>query len=276
MNRVTALFEKHHHIVQPVDGGNDFGIDLYVSFVNELETTGDTIAIQVKAGASFRSANGYRVKVGNHHRDWTKPNIPVICIVHDPKTDTLHWANATEQLRSAGEFGSEIRSIEVLSGSVLDDGTLEDFVTKLRFYLSRRTQVNHALAALTGAEIDATDYVSLFVNEYGDVLLFAQSLGMDIAAVYHSQAPGFPIFYHGFGPQEKIDYGQVAWAEESEFVGDFLKNHKKPNRVVLTLEERMWVRLCVHASAWWRETPALQPNSAMQNEESSNSSNVED
>ncbi|MEU3621167.1 hypothetical protein BS329_07360 [Amycolatopsis coloradensis] len=258
VNRVTELFERHHHIVQVVDGGNDFGVDMYVTFVSDFETTGYTIALQVKAGKSYQSKTGYRVPIGKHQDDWGKPNIPVVCVVHDPQNDTLHWVNATSYLRNVGRFGKKVRSITVPRAAVLDDQTLPGFVASLKSYLSERTNIIHALADLTGVGVEATDYVSHFVNEYGEVLLFQQRLGAPWAILYHSGGDGKPSVIVNFDSVKEIDFGQAAWVDEGRMVDDFLRYHDVPSRVVFSADERMWVRLCVHASTWWREAPELK------------------
>ncbi|MER5265309.1 DUF4365 domain-containing protein [Actinosynnema sp. NPDC002837] len=256
LNRVTALFERHHHIVQPIDGSNDFGVDLYVTFVSDFKTTGDTIAVQVKAGRSYRSAGGYRVRVGEHRDDWSKPNIPVVCVVHDPEADTLHWANATAQLRNASRFGDELKSIRVPRESVLADDTLPEFVDELRLHLSSRTDLIHALADHVGASVESTDYVAHFINEFGDLLFFQQQLGVPWAVLRHSRGGGVTLFVENPDSLAITDYGEAAWVEGGRMVDDFLEHHDTPGRVVLTVDERMWMRLCATASAWWRKAPA--------------------
>ncbi|WJD98279.1 DUF4365 domain-containing protein [Streptomyces antimycoticus] len=65
-HETRALLERHGHIVQEVEGGSDFGEDLYVSFVRNGRRTGDLIAVQVKGGLSFRRASGYAVSTKKH------------------------------------------------------------------------------------------------------------------------------------------------------------------------------------------------------------------
>lgn len=48
VNEVRALFERHGHIVQEVDGGNDHGEDLHVTFVQNGERTADSIPCRLK------------------------------------------------------------------------------------------------------------------------------------------------------------------------------------------------------------------------------------
>ncbi|SES27195.1 DUF4365 domain-containing protein [Actinokineospora terrae] len=132
--RVTSLFQESGHVVQKIDGHNDFGEDLYVSFTESCRPTGYTIAVQVKGGLSYRSARGYRVRVRQHAESWRKANAPVVCVVYDPTTDLLYWANASEQLRSA----VSLRSIEIPRSAVLDLASVEAFVRDLREYIDDR------------------------------------------------------------------------------------------------------------------------------------------
>ncbi|MBM7770761.1 hypothetical protein JOD54_000965 [Actinokineospora baliensis] len=133
INRVTALFQECGHVVQKIDGHNDFGEDLYVSFNEARRPTGYTIAVQVKGGVSYRSARGYRVKVRQHGRSWREANAPVVCVVYDPGTDLLYWANASEQLRCVPES----RSIEVGRADVLDAGSVDAFVWRMCRFIGR-------------------------------------------------------------------------------------------------------------------------------------------
>jgi hypothetical protein len=64
VNKVKALLENSGHIVQEVDGQNDFGEDLYLTFVSNKKRTGDTVAVQVKGGVSYASGSNYRIRVG--------------------------------------------------------------------------------------------------------------------------------------------------------------------------------------------------------------------
>ncbi|WP_285610926.1 DUF4365 domain-containing protein [Actinokineospora globicatena] len=132
INRVTSLFQESGHVVQRIDGHNDFGEDLYVSLNESRRPTGYTIAVQVKGGASYRSARGYRVRVRQHRDSWRKANAPVVCIVYDPTTDHLCWANASEQLRRT----QHLRSIEVLRTDILNATSVDAFVQHMGQYIA--------------------------------------------------------------------------------------------------------------------------------------------
>jgi hypothetical protein len=124
VNALRALLEEHDHIVQEISGQNDFGEDLYVTFTDNGDITSDTIKVQVKGGESWRRGNGYAVPVDQHSDTWADGNIPVYCVVYDPDTKRLHWANATQQLRRLGPLNPP-RFIGVSPNAVLNDTTME-------------------------------------------------------------------------------------------------------------------------------------------------------
>lgn len=45
VNALRALLEDHDQIVQEIDGGNDYGEDLFVMLTRDGERTGVTIAV---------------------------------------------------------------------------------------------------------------------------------------------------------------------------------------------------------------------------------------
>ncbi|WP_083932649.1 DUF4365 domain-containing protein [Nocardiopsis halophila] len=189
VNEVTRILENNDHIVQEIDGQNDFGEDLYATFSKEGEVSGDVIRIQVKGGVSWRRANGYAVPVGSHSNTWMEGNIPVICIVYDPEHEELYWANATEQLRSAITSGQELKHIGISSNSKLNEDTVERFVAEAREYVGRFRGIHAVhtyLSEMSGATFRETDAVLYFVNNSDDVLIFQQGLGEGFATLLHS------------------------------------------------------------------------------------------
>ncbi|MFJ1915104.1 DUF4365 domain-containing protein [Streptomyces sp. NPDC088147] len=132
LNEVRALLERHGHIVQEVDGGNDHGEDLHVTFVQNGERTADSMAVQVKGGVSSRTRRGRRIRVGDHGGNWRDGSLPVLCVVHDPERGGLFWANATRQLRRAEALRTMLKSVVVSRESVLNDDTIGTFVQSMR------------------------------------------------------------------------------------------------------------------------------------------------
>ena len=148
VNEVRALLERHGHIAQEVDGGNDHGEDL-----------------QVKGGVSTRIRRGHRVPVGDHGGNWRDGRLPVLCIVHDPERGGLFWANATWQLRRAEALRKTLKSVVVSRDSVLDDNTIGNFVQRMRNLLVWERQGVGRWADMADVEFGPNDMVQPFENE---------------------------------------------------------------------------------------------------------------
>ncbi|WBQ02533.1 DUF4365 domain-containing protein [Kribbella sp. CA-293567] len=270
---VTALFEDHSHIVGQIAGVNDHGEDLFVRFVEDLQTTGHTIAIQVKGGKTTRASGGYRVRVENHAVDWSNPTVPVICVVQDPDSKLLYWANATEQLKK--DKGG--RSIFVPWSAQLDGGTIAEFVTRTGRYLNERSGVRQALAELSGAKLDSADYLGYFMNTHGEHLIFRQPWRSATAELLHSDLgwEPTPLGIDMVDPATRAErLGISTIAELGTKLGlpdpseafaklgvtsavDFFERFVHVGGVILDVQERAWLKNCFAASAWWREDPTL-------------------
>ncbi|NEA28709.1 DUF4365 domain-containing protein [Actinomadura bangladeshensis] len=185
VNAVRALLEEHDHIVQEISGQNDFGEDLYVTFAENGRVTSDVIKVQVKGGNSWRRANGYAVPVDQHGDTWANGNIPVYCMVYDPDTKKLYWANATQQLRRSGPLNHP-SVIGVSPNAVLNDSTMDSFVTQARRYVGRyrgRQAVLTHLGEMSGVDFDPTDHVLHFVNGDDEDLIFWKRPGDALATL---------------------------------------------------------------------------------------------
>lgn len=195
VNSLRALLEEHDHIVQEISGQNDFGEDFYVTFTDNGRVTGDQIKVQVKGGDRWRRANGYAVPVDHHGDTWANGNIPVYCVVYDPDSRTLHWANATQQLRRAGPL-SPPHHIGVSPNAVLNDLTMTSFVAQARRYVGRyrgRQAVLTHLGEMSGVDFDPTDYVLHFVNGYDEDLIFWKRPGDGLATLLLSAHDWEPV-----------------------------------------------------------------------------------
>ncbi|WP_378734203.1 DUF4365 domain-containing protein [Nocardia brasiliensis] len=276
LNRVTSLFQEARHIVHKIDGRNDFGEDLYISFVADGQFTGETIAVQVKGGRSYRSARGYRVPVGAHDRSWSQTNVPVVCVVYDPDTDKLYWVNASEQLRAAKIGGRSIRSVSISVRSVLDDHTVAQFIEQLRMSIAARSQVRNALSALTGHRLDTTDYLAYFMNEHGEELVFRQRRGKPEASLLHSDYDWEPIVFDPdvlTGEQRAARLGIDTVRDLAASIGDAeMMEYVEQNgdtklatildqmpvlggRLIVSRRELRWIQVCAENSEWWRLAP---------------------
>ncbi|WP_406639597.1 DUF4365 domain-containing protein [Amycolatopsis sp. WGS_07] len=254
VNALRALLEQHNHIVQEVDGQNDFGEDLLVTFTEDGEVTGDLVKIQVKGGRSWRRADGYAVPVGDHGSTWADGNIPVLCVVHDPDTDSLYWANATKQLRSARRNGEALKTIIVSPDPELDDESIADFVAEVRRYLSRyrgNRIIQAQLGEMAGVEFGPSDIVRHHVNVYGEDLIFWQRRGEGFATLLHSDLDWHP---EHFGPEHFYPDGRPGLLSGTPVVAG----------TILNAGEASWLAACFDAARWAREPiaddPPLQTN----------------
>jgi hypothetical protein len=233
VNAVRALFEEHDHIVQEIDGQNDFGEDLYVTFSEDGRITGDVVKIQVKGGVSWQRANGYAVPVRQHAGTWSEGNIPVLCVVYDPDTQGLYWANATSQLRRARREGTDRATIGISANARLNESTLDAFVAEVRDYVGRfrgMRAIHTQLGEMAGVEFDPSDMVMHFVNEHDEVLVFWRRFGEIGATLLQSDLDWEP---HYFTPDSftLIDGKIPAVAD-----------------IVLDSSEIMWLLACFKAT----------------------------
>ncbi len=277
LNRVTSLFEEHAHVVRKIDGRDDFGEDLYISFVENQRISGDTVALQVKGGESYRSARGFRVPVGAHDKSWLRTNVPVVCVVYDPATGLLHWANASKQLHEAKAAGRKIRSISVSIDTVLNEDSIAAFVNDMRTYIAGRGEIRYVLSSLAGHTFNTTDYVSYFLNELGEQLIFCQGRGQPVATLFHSDYGWEPVTIGPgtlTGADRAARLGVSTVREFIELVGDpklkevpedLLDADLGPildmmpvagGELIVDQPELAWLRVCMEASEWWRNAPA--------------------
>ncbi|MFC7261255.1 DUF4365 domain-containing protein [Streptomyces lutosisoli] len=233
VNKLRSLLEHHGHIVQEIDGVNDHGEDLYVTFVHAGLRTDASVAVQVKGGASHRTRRGYRVPVGQHAENWRNSNVPVLCAVHDPQPDTLFWANATRQLRRAQAQRKTLKSVVLSRESVLNDDTVDDFVRRARRYVELEREGLGRWADMAGVEFGETDIVKPFENEYGEPMVFWQRKGIPLATLLHHD----------------LDWEPVPISEDTLRFGPLFPS---VGGVILNDAEAHWLTACFKASAWWR------------------------
>ncbi|MEW2708286.1 DUF4365 domain-containing protein [Streptomyces koyangensis] len=136
MNSLRALLEDNDQIVQEIDGGNDYGEDLFVMFTKDGYRTGVSIAVQVKSGAKYKRANGYAIPVDEHADDWRSSLLPVFGIVFDVDTGKLFWTNLTEAL-TASPSSTWIQLDRV---NELTESTIENFMEQAHAYAQKRSQ----------------------------------------------------------------------------------------------------------------------------------------
>ncbi|MFE2290246.1 DUF4365 domain-containing protein [Streptomyces sp. NPDC059452] len=232
MNEVRALLERHGHIVQEVDGSNDHGEDLHVTFVQNGERTADSIAVQVKGGVSTRTRRGHRVRVGDHGSNRRDSSLPVFCVVHDPERGGLFWANATRQIRRADAQRKTLKSVVVSREFVLDDDTIKTFVPSIRDLLVWERQGVGRWADMADVEFAPNDIVKPFENECGEPMIFWQQRGEPFAVLLHHDLDWEPV---------RIQERMLCFSP-IPMIGD----------VILDSAEAYWLMGCFKSTEWWR------------------------
>ena len=110
VNAAQAFFEHNGCVFQEVAQQNDFGKDAYVDLSDDRFITHLCIAVQIKAGTSYRTSDGnYAIPVENHGDNWRRSTVPVFGLVYDPDDGLLRWGDLTGHLRS---------NLEQVSGAV--------------------------------------------------------------------------------------------------------------------------------------------------------------
>ncbi|MFE5089204.1 DUF4365 domain-containing protein [Streptomyces sp. NPDC056638] len=256
VNALRTLLQSHDHVVEEISGQNDYGEDLFVTFADDGRVTNDVIKVQVKGGASWRRSYGYAVPVRQHSETWANGNVPVFCVVFDPDTQQLYWANATEQLRTGGHKGRRPRTIRLSGTSVLDTTTVANFVNEARAYVGgyrgRNAVLSH-LGAMAGVVFDRSDHVLHWVNEFDEQLIFWQRPGELYATLLHSDLGWDPI---PITPSGLLMPG--AWPQGLEFGGDFPEELRRSisfpviSGVILNMPEALWLASCFSATEWAR------------------------
>jgi hypothetical protein len=249
VNALRALLERHDHVVQEVDGQNDFGEDQHVTFTEDGEVTGDLVKIQVKGGRSWRRADGYAVPIGDHGGTWADGNVPVLCVVHDPDTGGLYWANATKQLLRARRERKVLKTISISPDQELDDDSIADFVTEVRSYLSRyrgNRIIQAQLGEMAGVDFGPSDIVQHHVNVHGEDLIFWQRRGEGFATLLHSDLDWHP---QHIGPEHFHPDGRPDTLPGTPVVAD----------TILSTAEAQWLAACFDAARWARKAAADDP-----------------
>ena len=259
VNAFRTLMERHNFIVQEIDGGNDHGEDVYVNFTENMKRTGDTIFVQIKGGRSYKRADGYSVPIMDHREYWEKSNAPVFCVVQDPDTQELFWANASAQLRDAKRSNKEVRNIKVEKEKILNDRTIIAFSLRARLYIAEAGDLHKFLTKISGVQFDITDYLAYFENLFGEQMIFQQKRDEEAASLFHSDLDWDPI---------SITARDVAFNKPAP---KFLRKKRTPKDlmraenkmltimdVILSKAEFMWMLACFEESSWIRKRDTEQ------------------
>ncbi|HEV2679324.1 MAG TPA: DUF4365 domain-containing protein [Rhodanobacter sp.] len=96
----AGFFENLDCFFQEIDQQNDFGKDAYVDLPQDDETEGHCVALQIKAGPTYRRrSGGYFVPINQHAKTWRESTVPVFGVVFDPELARLGWVDLTGYLR---------------------------------------------------------------------------------------------------------------------------------------------------------------------------------
>jgi hypothetical protein len=145
VNAFKSTLEAAGHIVQEIDGGNDYGEDCYLSFTELGRRTGDLAAVQVKSGVKYRRAIGYAIPCREHAEDWLRSRIPVIGVVYDPEMRACYWVNITAYLRCETSKGKKPKSVPVAEDALLEGNGVDSMVKAVRQYIAETLGPNTEL-----------------------------------------------------------------------------------------------------------------------------------
>src|SRR5579883_2612089 len=137
VNYARLFFEHHECRFQAVDQEQDIGKDAYVDLADKTGITPLCVALQIKAGVTYRTAAGdYGVPVDHHGDLWRRSTVPVFGIVYDPEDGFLRWIDLTGYLRAHPEQNGG--SVPVVGRQTLDKATLQGaFTNAVRTYAGR-------------------------------------------------------------------------------------------------------------------------------------------
>lgn len=125
VNAFKEFCLQHRWVFTETPEQTDFGKDGYLDFSHEDELTGQCIAVQIKGGSSWRTADGYLIRADTRRRSfWASSTVPVFGIVWDPDDGGLYWTDLTGRLREAGHE-AELR---VPASHRIDRGDVSDFL----------------------------------------------------------------------------------------------------------------------------------------------------
>lgn len=120
--RCAVLLDHHECRFQAVDQEQDIGKDVYVDIADNAGITPFCVALQIKSGVSYRTADRYAVPVDYHADLWRRSAVPVFGIVYDPEDEQIRWLDMTGYLRAHPEQSGG--SVPVVARQTLDVMTL--------------------------------------------------------------------------------------------------------------------------------------------------------
>jgi hypothetical protein len=101
VNYVSTIIEEHNCTFTEIPGHSDLGIDAIVEFIEDEQSTGCCIGIQIKSGRSFFNPNTKRFRINSdlaHFEYWNSYLMPVGAVCYDPVTQQAGWLDVTKYL----------------------------------------------------------------------------------------------------------------------------------------------------------------------------------
>ncbi|MGC4994688.1 tetratricopeptide repeat protein [Nocardia salmonicida] len=179
VNALRTLLEDHNQIVQEIDGGNDYGEDLFVTLTKDGCRTGVTIAIQVKSGEKYKRIKGYAIPVDNHADDWRESFLPVYGVVFDIELESLFWVNLTATLTDCDYPPTWI---QVGRERELSMDSIEDFVAQAHEYARNREVAGNGEFTLNVHVIpEDRKYAERFIGRENECIELKRQLAEGVA-----------------------------------------------------------------------------------------------
>jgi hypothetical protein len=155
INAAQAFFERHGCVFQEVAQQNDFGKDAYVDIGENGSVSFLCVAIQVKAGVSYRTAKGdYFIPIDDHAHNWRYSTVPIFGVVYDPDDQLMRWVDITGHLRANPQ--KQTGNVPVSREAFLTEANLRGaFTSALAEYTGRFGTIATNLLASGDVQTDA-------------------------------------------------------------------------------------------------------------------------
>jgi hypothetical protein len=169
---------------------SDVGIDGQIEYRNEHgQATGMIAAAQIKSGDSYLRGNKdvlHYYPSDKHANYWREFPVPVLLVIHDPKTGEMFWTDARQQLRTRID---STKTVDVPRSQTVSSSAATDFFQTHR-PISEALEIADVVHALANnCHEDAGFCMSFFelfgfgIVDIGRKLFFSMSLCMEIAEI---------------------------------------------------------------------------------------------
>ena len=101
INYVRSVVESGGSLFIKIEQENDLGIDALFEFIRDERPLNKQIAVQIKSGASYYSADSEECAfpTGDHRVYWSSHPLPVFGIVYVPARQAAFWVNLKSYLK---------------------------------------------------------------------------------------------------------------------------------------------------------------------------------